>query len=547
MFVLFTNDSHYSIVCSVNCLISFFKAFHVDVSGALKNVSSPGAVTPLVTTDVTSAATPPTEITTPRTLLQTNSTNNNVSSHVSPSAGNSLLKCSTLDGLEQPRLDTNANKEVSDPSTGEPNELSMVLSSVSNSANASDCANARAPGEGIDATETNARCSDRKRRRDNSVDSHAVGKNDNEAKDDGNQDGLEHTGEDPKVLLSDRRHGLRHDIFVLPKSPSYEKTGEITNTPERQLRGRLVQSSPTIQTKRQRKGSGAGARGRKPHGEMPVVPRNEEATLGDIEQVETSPRRYPKRSSRRQPESYGHNVVETMATDKFDSEPPGGRQVGETASPTSVARTCIDNSSHVQIARVIVDSTHDVPQVPAIPPLPPSATTLNAFKKLLTLRKDLQSQASRLHGTQGHNKQAPNPQDTQNERPSSSNGSTLTPGHSAMADHMLRVSSAKQTSQEEFCNSVPYQQLLNRFKGLFMWPGFLSIVNPSFVKPRSGANPDPGSKQGSGTKKGSRVKKTCPSAKLISGDKQSPAAKENSGAKQSPSPLAKRAKKRKSR
>ena len=146
--------------------------------------------------------------------------------------------------------------------------------------------------------------------------------------------------------------------------------------------------------------------------------------------------------------------------------------------------------------------------VPIVPPLPPSAITLNAFKKLLMSRKDLKTQADCLRTqadclrTQADylnpaSEKQPDTQssDTQGERSAASRkGCYVTRVQNPLASCLLVDSKSAEASVEQFRNSLPYQQLGNRFKSLFLWPGLLSIINPNFPRKNNGKEQCPRNK-----------------------------------------------------
>ena len=191
---------------------------------------------------------------------------------------------------------------------------------------------------------------------------------------------------------------------------------------------------------------------------------NEESSEENTNDKEKKIRRhYPKRSNRgRSNNTLISTENKTVADKVTEPLPTSNVERDDSNNPRCSLSPVIVNNRYLHVRRVMMNTDIGLPQVPAIPPLPPSATTLSAFKKLLSLRKNLQSQATQ-----------PTSHDTvQNGQ--SLNESTF---QNPCSDRLLLVSNTK-TSQEGFRNSVAYQQLLNRFKGLFMWPGFLSIVNP---------------------------------------------------------------------
>ena len=150
---------------------------------------------------------------------------------------------------------------------------------------------------------------------------------------------------------------------------------------------------------------------------------------------------------------------------------------GVSTNTGAVANTELGCSPYFHVKRVAVNGQNTIPKVPAVPPLPPSATTLNAFKTLLTLRKDLQMRANRVETSLFTN----NESETAVQQHSGENvhfRNSQKPGD----DSLLLLANSKQTSFVDYRNMSAYQQLLNRFKGLFMWPGFLSLVNPSISK-----------------------------------------------------------------
>ena len=291
---------------------------------------------------------------------------------------------------------------------------------------------------------------------------------------DGKETGKGPTENIHDVVLSDSRHGLNHDI-VLANATSHE--GE--HGP-----GTDANKAQTKTSKRKRGESRSNQSGSKRN-------TNGNTSPGDIEYIETSPRRYSKRSKCGQ--SNHNDSTRDASTDNkktahtlTETLPASNVNEGDNSeSPSSPLDPAIGNNRFLHVKRIIMNNDVRLPQVPAIPALPPSATTLGAFKKMLSLRKDLQCQASKL--THHAARQTTDQPEIQNEQ--SSNQSTLktTSLQKPCADGLLLVSNTKQTSHEEFRNSVAYQQLLNRFKGLFMWPGFLSIVNPSLGK----SNEDP--------------------------------------------------------
>ena len=139
--------------------------------------------------------------------------------------------------------------------------------------------------------------------------------------------------------------------------------------------------------------------------------------------------------------------------------------------------------------------------VPIVPPLPPSAITLNAFKKLLMSRKDLKTQANCLRTQADCLNQASEKQpdtqsnDTQGERSAASRkGCYVTRVQNPLASCLLVDSKSAEASVEQYRNSLPYQQLGNRFKSLFLWPGLLSIVNPNFPRKNDGKEQCPRNK-----------------------------------------------------
>ncbi len=333
--------------------------------------------------------------------------------------------------------------------------------------------------KGDDTQERNARHTRHKRKRDNTkgIDATAEKRLNSEGSKD---DHVEGTGKGLKkktVVLSDTRHGLNHDIIVIPSSPSHEGEYEVgvdaVETPRRASKRKRDGSRSTTQTRREMKRSNQS--GSKEH-------TRGDTSSGDIEQVETSPRRYPKRSKHGQCKVNDNTPIDSTANKIIEdtvSEPVPVLNASErdnNNSPGSSSNVGIENNRYLHVKRVMINSDKRLPRAPAIPPLPPSATTLSAFKKLLTLRKELQSQANQVinHATN----QAADQPENQNGQSSNQNALTSNP----LADRLLLVSNTKQTSHEEFRNSIAYQQLLNRFKGLFTWPGFLSIVNPSFGK-----------------------------------------------------------------
>ena len=312
-------------------------------------------------------------------------------------------------------------------------------------------------------------------------------------------------------VLSDSQHGL------------------ISTRPGRACKRKHSESLG--QSRRNRKISNqSNSEGKTP---KPTVENNEQESPHDVDS-ETSPRRSKRMQREMNARSTLHNTLsvdnveeptpataetasatakptsanaETTGTAEFTSaitltnsataEPSSASNTienNETARPGSAPSVFIQNP-YLQVKRVIMDTDIQLPRVPSIPPLPPTATTLNAFKTLLTLRKDLQLQTNRLKVAQHDHHQ----------QQSDQNGSTTTSDKNPLADRLLLVSDTKQTPHEQFRNSVPYQLLLNRFKGLFMWPGFLSIVNPRFVKPSQSQTPGETNK----TSKSKRKKKGC--------------------------------------
>lgn len=334
-----------------------------------------------------------------------------------------------------------------------------------------------------DSQNGNARRTSRKRKRDSTKASDLIAEkrlNGEESKDDveGTWEGLkDKTG---GVVLSDTRHGLNHDIIVLSNSvPHQGQHGvgmDANETLGRASKRKQDERGSTIKTTRGRKRSNQSGGEGNMHGNM---------SSGDIEQVETSSR-YPKRSKHGQRNVNGNTLVGLTANKIIEdsvSEPiPASNERNNSFSPGSASNTGMGNNPYLHVKRVIMNSDIRLPQVPAIPLLPPSSTTLSAFKKMLTLRKDLESQANHLNVTNHTaNLQAADQPENQNGQSSNSQNASITTSlQNPLADRLVLVSNTKQTSHEEFRNSIAYQQLLNRFKGLFMWPGFLSIVNPSF-------------------------------------------------------------------
>lgn len=313
--------------------------------------------------------------------------------------------------------------------------------------------------KGRDARNTN-----HKRKRDNTKDMDVItAKRLNSEGNKGDEETEECLNEQTAgVLLSDKRHGITHDIVVLDEGLSEEEVnsdGSLRRTSKR----KLDKSGHTIQTR-------ANKRSRKTGSERSL---SSDTSTCNIERVATAPRRYPKRSTRNQPDVNSSTLVGSTAGKRIqgsvsESTSASNMSRSNSMSSSAVSNTGIEKSTCSNGRRVAINS--DKPRVPAIPPLPPSATTLSAFRKLLLLRKDLQSQANRLNvTTHGMNdSDQPDSQTTSLENP--------------LADRLLLVSNMNQTSHEEFRNSVAYQQLLNRFKGLFLWPGFLSLVNPNLQK-----------------------------------------------------------------
>lgn len=336
-----------------------------------------------------------------------------------------------------------------------------------NSSKLSDNANTlKSLNDTVGSKEGNVRHTSHKRKRDNEDMDVISGKRLNSEENRGDEGTEEGRNENTAVLLSDRRHGLNHDIVAPQSSPPHE--GVNSDGRLRTSKRKLDKSGHTIQTKRKRS--------RKSESNT-----HSDASTCYIEPVATSPRRYPKRSPRNEAVN-SHTLLGSTADDRIEasvSKSTSASNVSENNSKSSGAASNIhiENSPYLNVKRIIINSDKRFPRVPAIPPLPPSATTLSAFKKLLSLRKDLQSQANRINV----NDDATNEADQQVNQ--------TTSHQNPLADRLLLVSNTNQTSREEFRYSVAYQQLLNRFKGLFLWPGFLSIVNPNFQK--SDNNEDP--------------------------------------------------------
>ena len=306
--------------------------------------------------------------------------------------------------------------------------------------------------KGRDARNTN-----HKRKRDNTKDIDVISaKRLNSEGNKGDGETEEYLNEQTSVLLSDKRHGIAHDIVVLDEGLSEEEVnsdGSLRRTSKR----KLDQSGHTIQTR-------ANKRSKKTGSERSL---SSDTSTCNIERVETASRRYPKRSTRNQPDVNSNTLVgSTAGVSECTSTSNMSRN--NSMSSRGVSSTGVEKSTCSNVRRVAINS--DKPRVPAIPPLPPSATTLSAFRKLLLLRKDLQSQANRLNvNNHGMN---------DSDQPDSQTTSLVNP----LPDRLVLVSNMNQTSHEEFRNSVAYQQLLNRFKGLFLWPGFLSLVDPNLQK-----------------------------------------------------------------
>ena len=306
-----------------------------------------------------------------------------------------------------------------------------------------------------DAIRLNTKRISRKRKRMNTQHTNAKMPNDevNESQIEKNQtvERIE-TGD---VLLSDKRHGLNHDVVVFPNSQSIQDQHSNVNT------GKTFQ--------------------RHDNSKLTSQMLNDKTCSTSNEQVEALPTRYPKRTKRGQQVDGNTHICSSAnkAIDSTVSEPVSGPNEKED-NISSEHSYSMGNIPYLNVKRVIMSSDIRVPRVPAVPPLPPSATTLSAFKKLLTLRKDLQSQANRLKATEPFTNKAVNQDKNLNVQ--CTNGESTTSVQNSLSDRLLLVSSTKQTSHNDFCSTIPYQQLLNRFKGLFMWPGFLSIVNPQFGK-----------------------------------------------------------------
>ena len=235
-----------------------------------------------------------------------------------------------------------------------------------------------------------------------------------------------------------------------------------------------------------------------------------EKSLGNgMQQVEPSQRRYPIRSTRRHLQidtDYVEPTVDARVEQVANSVlKPRNAQRGRRTAKVDTGKTRAEHmvrqnpKTDVEKGTAVVHGS-DVRQVRVsmVPPLPPSATTLNAFKKLLTLRKDLKSQANspkRLSEKQTVSQ----PEGIQRDVSQGSSGGkkvlqptgrqTLTRIGNPLSDRLLVDS--RESAGEEFRNSLPYQQLVNRFNGLFLWPGFLSIVNPNFSSKGGGAAPSP--------------------------------------------------------
>ena len=324
--------------------------------------------------------------------------------------------------------------------------------------NASKSLNETVSNKGRDARNTN-----HKRKRDNTKDIDVISaKRLNSEGNKGDEETEEYLNEQTVVLLSDKRHGITHDIVVLDECLSEEEVN-IDGSLRRTSKRKLDQSGHTIQTR-------ANKRSKKTGSERSL---SSDTSTCNIERVATASRRYPKRSTRNQPDVNSNTLVGSTAGERIQGSvsectSTSNMSRNNSMSSSAVSNTGVEKSTCSNVRSVAINS--DKPRVPAIPPLPPSATTLSAFRKLLLLRKDLQSQANRLnvnnHGM--NDSDQPDSQTTSLENP--------------LADRLLLVSNMNQTSHEEFRNSVAYQQLLNRFKGLFLWPGFLSLVDPNLQK-----------------------------------------------------------------
>ena len=309
--------------------------------------------------------------------------------------------------------------------------------------------------------EGNARHTSYKRKRDSKDMDVISGKRLNSEENRGDKGTEEGRNESTAVLLSDRRHGLNHDIVALQSSPPHEGVNSD---------GRLRTSKRKLDTSRHTIQARGRKRSKKSESESNT---HSDASTCYIEADATSPRRYPKRSTRIEPK-VNNRILAGSTADKINEasvpESISASNMSENNSISSGGASSIhiESSPYLKVKRVVINSDKRFPRVPAIPPLPPSATTLSAFRKLLLLRKDLQTQANRLNVTDHVTNESP---------------------QNPLADRLLLVSNTNQTLREEYQYSVAYQQLLNRFKGLFLWPGFLSIVNPNFQKPDNNEDP----------------------------------------------------------
>ena len=116
-------------------------------------------------------------------------------------------------------------------------------------------------------------------------------------------------------------------------------------------------------------------------------------------------------------------------------------------------------------------------------------------------RKDLKTQADCLRTQADYlnpaSEKQPDTQssDTQGERSAASRkGCYVTRVQNPLASCLLVDSKSAEASVEQFRNSLPYQQLGNRFKSLFLWPGLLSIINPNFPRKNNGKEQCPRNK-----------------------------------------------------